>query len=74
MKYATATGFRTALDERLLAASRRSGRPIILLRKLAAFDRLLARLLRAVVIVSSDELNASKITTVLAISVTIHLR
>ena len=45
VKYATATGFRTALEERLLAASRRSGRPIILLRKLAAFDRLLARLL-----------------------------
>lgn len=74
MRYATATGFRAALEERLLATSRQSGRPVVLLRKLASFDRLLARLLRAVVIVSSDELNASKITTVLAISATIHLR
>ncbi len=43
MRYATATGFRAALEERLLATSRQSGRPIVLLRKLASFDRLLAR-------------------------------
>ena len=43
MRYATATGFRTALEKRLLASSRQTGKPIVLLRKLAAFDRLLTR-------------------------------
>src|SRR5205823_3095407 len=44
-RYATAASFRTALEQRLLAASRQTGVSLPLLRKLVAFDRLLARLL-----------------------------
>ena len=45
MRYATAAAFRTALEQRLLAASRQQAVPLALLRKLVAFERLLARLL-----------------------------
>ena len=45
MRYATATAFRTALEQRLLASSRQRDVPLALLRKLVAFERLLARLL-----------------------------
>ena len=45
MRYATAAAFRTALEQRLLASSRQSAVPLALLRKLVAFERLLARLL-----------------------------
>ena len=44
MKYATAAAFRTALEQRLLAQSRETGIPLVRLRKLVVFDRLLARL------------------------------
>lgn len=47
MRYATATAFRTALEERLLALSRQRGLPLVRLRKLVAFERLLARLIVA---------------------------
>ncbi len=45
MKYATATAFRTALEQRLLAMARKRGVPLVRLRKLVAFERLLARLM-----------------------------
>lgn len=45
MRYATAAGFRTALEHRLLALSREQSIPLVRLRKLVVFDRLLARLL-----------------------------
>lgn len=45
MRYATAAAFRTALEHRLLALSREQGIPLVRLRKLVVFDRLLARLL-----------------------------
>ena len=45
MRYRTATGFRTALEQRLLAHSRATGLGLARLRKLVAFERLLARLL-----------------------------
>lgn len=44
MKYQTASAFRQALEARLLNRSRESGGPLIRLRKLAAFERFLARL------------------------------
>ena len=47
MRYATAGAFRTALERRLLAAAQETGLPVIRLRKLVVFDRLLARLLVA---------------------------
>ncbi len=45
MRYATAAAFRTALEQRLLAAARQGSVPVVRLRKLVAFERLLARLL-----------------------------
>lgn len=45
MKYATPAAFRTALEQRLLMAARQGGVPVVRLRKLVIFDRLLARLL-----------------------------
>ena len=45
MKYATAAAFRTALKQRLLATAREEEVPLVRLRKLVAFERLLARLL-----------------------------
>ncbi len=45
MKYATPGAFRTALEHRLLAAARAANLPVVRLRKLVVFDRLLARLL-----------------------------
>ena len=45
MRYATAAAFRTALEQRLLAAARQGGLPLARLRKLVAFERLLARLM-----------------------------
>lgn len=47
MKYATPGAFRTALEQRLLTAAREAGLPVVRLRKLVVFDRLLARLLIA---------------------------
>ncbi|TAK30827.1 MAG: hypothetical protein EPO21_18515 [Chloroflexota bacterium] len=45
MRYATAAAFRTALEQRLLATAREAGIPVMRLRKLVIFDRLMARLL-----------------------------
>lgn len=45
MKYATAGGFRTALETRLLAQSRQTGVSLLRLRRAVVFDRLMARLL-----------------------------
>lgn len=45
MKYATGADFRRALETRLRTLSQRDAIPIMRLRKLIAFDRLLARLL-----------------------------
>ena len=45
MRYATAGAFRTALEQRLLAIARQRGVPLVRLRKLVAFERLLARLM-----------------------------
>ena len=45
MKYATPAAFRTALEQRLLTAARQADLPVVRLRKLVVFDRLLARLL-----------------------------
>jgi len=47
MKYATGSAFRRALETRLRTLSQREGVPLARLRKLVAFDRLLARLLQA---------------------------
>jgi hypothetical protein len=44
VKYQSAAAFRTALEQRLLARSRSSGASLARLRKLVAFERLLARL------------------------------
>ena len=44
MRYATAAAFRSALEQRLLAAARQGDIPLVRLRKLVAFERLLARL------------------------------
>jgi hypothetical protein len=45
VKYATPAAFRTALEQRLLTAARQADLPVVRLRKLVVFDRLLARLL-----------------------------
>lgn len=45
MRYETANAFRTALESRLLARARSENIPLIRLRKLVAFDRLIARLM-----------------------------
>jgi hypothetical protein len=45
MKYATAGAFRTALERRLLTTAHQTGIPLVRLRKLVVFDRLMARLL-----------------------------
>ena len=45
MRYATAGAFRTALEQRLTARNQETGVPIVRLRKLVVFDRLLARLM-----------------------------
>jgi hypothetical protein len=47
MKYQSSGAFRRALEERLRTQSLRSGAPLVRLRKMVAFDRFLARLLRA---------------------------
>lgn len=47
MKYATAGAFRTALERRLVTMAGRTGVPLVRLRKLVVFDRLLARLVAA---------------------------
>jgi len=47
MKYKTGSAFRRALEDRLRGHSLGTGLPLIRLRKLVAFDRLLARLLAA---------------------------
>ncbi len=44
MKYATASAFRRALEQRLLTLGRETGVPLLRLRKLVVFDRLMARL------------------------------
>ncbi|MBE0686709.1 MAG: nucleotidyl transferase AbiEii/AbiGii toxin family protein [Anaerolineaceae bacterium] len=44
MKYQSGGAFRRALEERLLANSKKSGTALIRLRKMVAFDRFLARL------------------------------
>ena len=46
MRYATGGAFRTALEERLTAQSLRTGLPLLRLRKMVAFERLLARLVK----------------------------
>ena len=45
MKYGTPGAFRTALEQRLATAAREADLPVMRLRKLVVFDRLLARLL-----------------------------
>jgi len=45
VRYSTPEAFRRALETRLLAAAREAGVPVVRLRKLVVFDRLLARLL-----------------------------
>jgi predicted nucleotidyltransferase component of viral defense system len=45
MKYETANAFRTALESRLLARATSDNIPLIRLRKLVVFDRLIARLM-----------------------------
>ena len=45
MRYATAGAFRTALEQRLPSLSQQMDVPLILLRKLVVFDRLMARLM-----------------------------
>ena len=47
MRYATGADFRRALETRLRTLSQRESAPLVRLRKLVAFDRLLARLLYA---------------------------
>ena len=47
MRYATAGAFRIALERRLLTAAQQTGLPVMRLRKLVVFDRLLAHLLVA---------------------------
>lgn len=45
MKYSSAGAFRAALEQRLLALAQQTNTPVMRLRKIAAFDRLMARLL-----------------------------
>ncbi len=45
MKYANSSAFRRALEDRLRAQSVKTGAPLVRLRKMVAFDRLLARLI-----------------------------
>ncbi len=45
MKYSDGAAFRHALEDRLRAQGLASGVPLVRLRKLAAFDRFLARLI-----------------------------
>ncbi len=45
MKYADSPAFRRALEDRLRAQSLKTGAPLVRLRKMVAFDRLLARLI-----------------------------
>jgi len=45
VKYATSAAFRAALEQRLLAQARERRDPVVRLRKLVVFERLLARLL-----------------------------
>ena len=47
MKYANGSDFRRAVETRLRTMSQRDGAPLVRLRKLVAFDRLLVRLLHA---------------------------
>ena len=47
MKYANSSAFRRALEDRLRAQSLKTGAPFVRLRKMVAFDRLLARLIAA---------------------------
>jgi hypothetical protein len=47
MRYATPGAFRTALERRLLTMAQQTGIPLVRLRKLVVFDRLLARLMVA---------------------------
>jgi hypothetical protein len=47
VKYATAGAFRHALEQRLQTTSQQTGVPLIRLRKLVVFDRLVARLMLA---------------------------
>lgn len=45
MRYATGGAFRVALEQRLATLAQQTGVPLVRLRKLVAFDRLMARLL-----------------------------
>ncbi len=45
MRYSTPAAFRTALEQRLLTAAQQMNVPVVRLRKLVVFDRLMARLL-----------------------------
>ncbi len=45
MKYANGSAFRRALEDRLRAQSLKTGAPLVRLRKMVAFDRLMARLI-----------------------------
>ncbi|MEX2430820.1 MAG: nucleotidyl transferase AbiEii/AbiGii toxin family protein, partial [Dehalococcoidia bacterium] len=47
MRYATASAFRAALEQRLTTLGQEGGVPVVRLRKLVVFDRLMARLLVA---------------------------
>lgn len=47
MRYVSAGAFRTALERRLLTQAQQTGVPLMRLRKLVAFDRLIARLVTA---------------------------
>ena len=47
MRYATATAFRRALETRLIDHSRSTGLPLLRLRRIVVFERLLARLMEA---------------------------
>ena len=47
MRYKSGRDFRQALETRLRNESLRTGAPLVRLRKMAAFERLLARLARA---------------------------
>lgn len=44
MKYTTASAFRGALEQRLATLANQTGVPLVRLRKLVVFDRLMARL------------------------------
>ena len=44
MKYTTASAFRVALEQRLATLANQTGVPLVRLRKLVVFDRLMARL------------------------------